>query len=922
MPMSDKVTVLAEEMSKFLKILGVSEIPLTIIKQTARKIDSRGGISYGELESALTSVGIVADVTYPYPDFLEFDIEAAAGAAKKPKDGEFFNGHSIPISEVCRDLFTLGEFLYKTDPNPKGSIPELRSAAGFIELRNIFKNFKIQCELHPTNDAPTEYFRRISTKALAEILPEDDKITVAYLKKYMRSLEVNEVLEPFSRLNILELSKATEFLEVPFIAEVAIRKIVQSGVFNYNEAVAIYNSHFKCAYEPLLGYSVVCAKCGKVCSFLTERETNNSKCTCGESLFRNCNNSACRSKVARTVDVCPICGTRESDIVKSREYLRIAETVMLSGNLERADDYFYAALISNPSLGASPDAKKTRSLIDAKKLKRRTLSEELDVFVSDRKFFAAAKLIKQMRLEGVVNTAIEQRIFEAQKLADARYNSAKSEEDYSRVLTICADHPCAGKIPPTSPSSITLTPHYDRGTIRISWHQTQDSDVWYVLVRNYRAEPKTINDGEEIAKIDELFFDDLPGKPGLIYYRLFTMRKLNGIASLSGASNSVIYAPSVTDLSLKQFESRVEISYKIPHGATSIRVVKCEGNKKYVIYEGLSSTVIDKDADKNCSYIVTVCFNDYESDDQTRDYTKIELPKPIKSDMQVNGTHVSLVWSTHQTGFRVVIASAVSLDFNPDEDNIYTECELFAYTKEITSCLCEQGSVKFTLASNQDYTLFVFVGGVNGYRFCETLPISTNEYPRFNPVAKRIETSGDHIFVFDKPLHPNSHRFSYIVQKENTHEPKTFRPCIVDSKGYASLEIKVNGREYFGKYYVFYYFDLNNGKKSPVFHDSIHFRQNATGIVSFKLKRDMLNVQIRFRLERYDISNYSYIPQLKLLIEGRNFILDEKAIPRKSTSFTEKYELKDVGLSQISAYPRFELTPVDSKFRGDFLFTT
>ncbi len=916
-----KEQAVANNMTKLLSDLGVHDIPESLIRQVASRMGGKSNPNIErKLKASLTGIGVTPIKSFRFPETIEFDIEEAGGSIPL-KESFDLNGHIFQRSEIIKDLFCV----VKNCLQPVlgiTSIYSLDSPAGFQSMHNTVRIYLKKCDDgdFDVNHAVIKYFQNICLAAQREILGKENTVDTNNVLKYQRYLAVQKALLPFRTSGkAKDFVESKALLETPFVAEKAIELIKRSG-FIYEEAGAIYNRRFGCAYEPIIGVGVICVRCNRINRF--QRIAFNEKCSCGEPLFRKCKKTGCGAPVSRIADVCPICGARESDYIQLAT-LSQAESYVEKGCVEQAELCFAYAQNSAPDRQA--ELNKIQALIDRLKADRDNALGDIELLINQRSFYAASRKLTEAKRKfpSDVLQNIERRIINAQNSADHIFAAANSTaEELQKVLAVSIDHPGAleliSKIPPKPPARLAVST-YDE-YIQLSWEASADIGVKYRVVRKKESPPDTVFDGDGGFDImtEQLHARDLSPVTGKIYYAVFAER--GSAYSLECALKAVVFLPDVSALSLRQLRDGVEISYKLPKGANEVSVKRKVGDNNTLVYRGTNSIVIDRYVPEQCLYKITALFDNRESKGKIISFMASVFPEEIEPQIRLEHNSIHVSWYTTQSGYDVMICGLTRPGFLPETGKVYSDRELAEKTSKLADVSCEEATVSFEVKPNSEHTLIVMIGNFNGWLCCGVFPVFAGVYPKLIQAPHTVDVQGNHYFSFDGSFPPNVCGFTYSISKTKEF-PDDGKYRAGNMKGYNGTDrpmIKIQNLEksYVGRCYIFCRFKLNSGKETEPMGYEVHFRQDIQAQVNLRIRGVSLKGNIRIKLGRYDFSGYSELPGLRLMVGSTAFDLDRYSVSSSKTVYLYQVDLELP--APVNNEADIRLVPVNNMFINDF----
>ena len=926
---TSKENLLAQSMHDVLKILGIQEVPEALIKQIASRIGSKPNPNTErKLKASLVSIGLTPSKSYNLPEMIAFNVKDEGGDITL-KESFSFNGHMRQFSEDTKDLFTVVECLHLVLYGISCR-RNLSSPTEFQFLHETIQEYLDVCakgELNgkpfSTNDNSVNYFKNVCTAAQRRILGKEIIVDSTNLLKYQKHLAVQEALLPFQLLGSpKDYTEIKTLFEVPLVAEKAIEVIMRSG-FDYDESIAIYNQRFGCAYEPFVGVAVVCVSCHRV------NHSQNSKpierCVyCKDYLFRMCRRKECSTAVPRSIDTCPLCGSRESDLKNLANIIASAKSFADKGSVEQAESCF--AIVQRIDPDNKIDLNDIQKMIDRAKKERTDIVQGIDALIGKRVYYEAAKKLAEARRKVPPETLynIETRIVNSQNNADKLFTTVSATtDDLQKVLAICADHPGAleriAKIPPKPPTNLSISEN--ERYVQLSWNASPEMGVKYRVVRKRNSLPETafdINDGDVIESTDNTFARDSSPVPGKFFYAVFAER--NGKFSMESANKALLYLPEVSGLSLRQLSDCVEISYRIPKGASGVRVDRKSDGKIANIYNGTKPIVVDSIVPKQCSYAVTALYDNRESKTKEIPFTASVLPKMISPQIQVEQNNVSIAWETVQKGFDVKVLSLTQTHFVPEIGRIYVDSELSEKTQQLAIASCEEHGLSFNVTPNYKYTLVVIIGSSNGWLCSGLFPVYAGVYPKVRRIPHSVGLKGDHYFIFEESLPDNIYEFSFAISKNNNlPSPRDYK--LGSMMGYSGadepmIRVPKQDHAYVGRYYIFCKFVLKDGTETMPTCSEVHFRQDIQVQVNLKGRGIRLKGDIRFKLNRYDFECYAELPELILVVGNASFNVNRCTVSPTKSDYVCVVDLELP--TPINNKTEVKLVPTNPVFTNDF----
>jgi len=922
----DKV---AKIMQEFLKILDIDKIPETLVKQVAYRIGIKvTNQSEKALKEALDRINISPTRHFTVGDMIEFDIddvgsEGGIGVGLKPSFN--FDGHTVVFSQINSDLFTVVDDVFLPVLGKAKGNHNIRTKAGFQFMHETVKDFLdgFVSGKFSENVPEVNYFKRVCNGARDKILGTSVQVDTENVLKYQKYLKKQEALKPFQSIGNVSAETRVLF-EVPFLADKAINLIMKKG-FSHGESVAIYNARFACNYEPVTGTNIVCAKCYKVNSFFADMK-GSEKCEnaqCNQPLFRNCTKVTCGRSIPAYLEICPHCGSRESDEKDIKILLDVAKKFAMEGHIEKAEEYI--AILQATAPQRKSDIASITKIINQEKVARQSMLDEINELISNKKFYSArtqlnsAKRVVPFDMLKGAEIQVVSAIVEAEKLFSL---AGESAQQLQRVLAICADHSEAikyrDKIPPKAPRTMATPFISYQNQVQLSWSSSPDNDVVYILVRKKGEEPVSIRDGEVLIETEKLEATDNSPIPGIVYYAVFSKRGQR--YSSEKQSGAVKYAPPVSEFTLRLLKrQKIEFTYTIPSGAIGVKIKKVfKDGKSEVIYEGNKVVSTDPSPPRMCTYSITAIYEkNLESTEEKRFFNADILPTEIHPVFNQNDNVIDITWKTNQTGYSVKVVSMQGDPLQVNAGDFFIEDDIESF-ESLAQVNCEVSQVTVNLGINKRYNLVVLLGNQDGYLCCAVQSFFAGKFPKLQQIATDVDQYGAHTFSFDHALSDNEILYTISRQHSQPHSSsfKSEKVTKYDKKGNPTLVIPNLNFRYVGLYYIFCCFRQSDGSMSEPVRYKVHFKQEVYVDFWLKQKGTNLNVTLNFEFKRYDFANFSQIPPLVLEAGGYEYSIGNVAT--SSNNLSMKVTKSIVLQAPITNPSQVRLVVTDPVFRGDF----
>ncbi|GAA2786079.1 hypothetical protein [Saccharopolyspora taberi] len=292
-------------------------------------------------------------------------------------------------------------------------------------------------------------------------------------------------------------------------------------------------------------------------------------------------------------DICGFCGFPVSDHDWVEALLDDCEDLLAAGDLKGADEKLNSArrAWSLPA-GSAEDAlaarikECSRRIADVRDEQRKSDAQRMRNIRSHmdaRQYRAARHLLSathagfpdRERLLGEVTSRVD--------AADRWYRNAEqaatSEEKaelYGKALEECADHAEARRAlrgtPPAPPRDLRVTAL--DGLVRLEWQPSATGGVRYAVVRKSGSRPASATDGERLATVASLAYDDESPETGIpLHYAVFADR--DGTASQQAATTTtdpLLLTQEVTITSPSVDDGAVELRWALPPNAEGVQV--------------------------------------------------------------------------------------------------------------------------------------------------------------------------------------------------------------------------------------------------------------------------------------------------------------------------------------------------------------
>ncbi|HKT37335.1 MAG TPA: hypothetical protein VJR48_03130 [Ktedonobacterales bacterium] len=179
---------------------------------------------------------------------------------------------------------------------------------------------------------------------------------------------------------------------------------------------------------------------------------------------------------------------------------------------------------------------------------------------------------------------IEHGIAEAQRLlgeahrAERASRLADAESLVDQALARCADLPQAqsfkASLRPEAPTHLETS--IERGNVALTWKPSPSRGVRYIIVRSQGKAPLSERDGFRLATVGTCAWRDESVAPARrLWYAVFAERG-SARSARAAISAAVLVVPDVADVQAEASDGAVELRWRLPRHAQSIRVVRNE----------------------------------------------------------------------------------------------------------------------------------------------------------------------------------------------------------------------------------------------------------------------------------------------------------------------------------------------------------
>jgi len=406
-------------------------------------------------------------------------------------------------------------------------------------------------------------------------------------------------------------------------------------------------------------------QCG-VCHRLNDPSANNCG-NCASPLKVIC--PKC-SHLANSIDnACVKCGFQIGDMPNAIYLIRDANVELSKGNFELANKYIKEADFYWPG---NPSLVELKERINKTVSKSQIIIADIDRLLSERKFATAQ--IKVNELQSINKSHKNISIYEKQindhiLAADNFCKKAKSETNNDRKLDLflsaleeCADFNDAiigsSSLPIEPPTGLKITKN--KKMIGLQWiAPSSKRALKYRILRKENSKPSGFSDGEILAEIPNLVYEDfgvISGKS--YYYSVFSVRG-NSFSNVAETQGPVIIAEDIKGLIAITGDSTLSFSWEVSNLVKRIEIFRSENNSNLKHGEGQKMVSPSKNKftdsnlinDKEYFYSIYSIFEDCTGKEYISEGVRISSipsspPTPV-SDLtySVSNKRVNLKWT-------------------------------------------------------------------------------------------------------------------------------------------------------------------------------------------------------------------------------------------------------------------------------------
>ncbi|MHC1690661.1 MAG: hypothetical protein AB9833_07490 [Bacteroidales bacterium] len=515
-------------------------------------------------------------------------------------------------------------------------------------------------------------------------------------KRYQKSIE----FESFSEINeLIDLAANDKIIDASEFQNI-ILKCTEKGI--QIDRAEYYISEYckKKSFalikveNPEYKKQVQCA----VCHHLNDPSANNCG-NCASPLKVIC--PKC-SHLANSIDnACVKCGFQIGDMPNAIYLIRDANVELSKGNFELADKYIKEADFYWPG---------NQSLVELQERINKTVSKsqiiiaDIDRLLSERKFATAQ--IKVNELQSINKSHKNISIYEKQinghiLAADNFCKKAKSETNNDRKLDLflsaleeCADFNDAiigsSSLPIEPPTGLKITKN--KKMIGLQWiAPSSKRALKYRIIRKENSKPSGFSDGEILAEIPNLVYEDFGVISGKSYYYSVYSVRGNSFSNVAETQGPIIIAEDIKGLIAISGDSTLSFSWEVSYLAKRIEIFRSENNSNIKYGEGQKIVSPSKNKftdsnlinDKEYFYSIYSIYEDCTGKEYISEGIRISSipsspPSPVSDLIYfVSNKRVNLKWTNPNKGNVQIMRSQNSINHSVGSVLSFNEVQSF-----------------------------------------------------------------------------------------------------------------------------------------------------------------------------------------------------------------------------------------------------
>jgi len=438
-------------------------------------------------------------------------------------------------------------------------------------------------------------------------------------------------------------------------------------------------------------------QCG-VCHRLNDPSANNCG-NCASPLKVRC--PKCSHQANSIDNACVKCGFYIGDMPNAIYLIRDANVELSKGNFDLAEKYIKEADFYWPG---NPSLVEIKERINKTVSKSQIIIADIDRLLSERKFATAQ--IKVNGLQSInkshKNISIyEKQINEHVLAADNFCKKAKSETNNDRKLDLflsaleeCADFNDAiigsSSLPIEPPTGLKITKN--KKMIGLQWTAPLSKRALkYRIIRKENSKPSGFSDGEILAEIPNLVYEDFGVISGKSYYYSVYSVRGNSFSNVAETQGPIIITEDINGLIAITGDSTLSFSWEVSNSVKQIEIFRSENNSNLKHGEGQKMVSPSKNKftdsnlinDKEYFYSIFSIYEDCTGKEYISEGIRISSipsspPSPV-SDLtySVSNKRVNLKWTNPSKGNVQIMRSQNTINHSVGSVLSFNEVQSF-----------------------------------------------------------------------------------------------------------------------------------------------------------------------------------------------------------------------------------------------------
>jgi len=488
-------------------------------------------------------------------------------------------------------------------------------------------------------------------------------------KRYQKSLEYESFSEINELIDLAANDKMVDASEFQNLILICTNKGIQVDRAEYYIAEYCKKKSFVLlkGENPEYKKQIQCS----VCHRLNDPSANNCG-NCASPLKVKCPKCG---HVANSIDnACVQCGFYIGDMPNAIYLIRDANVELSKENFKAADEYIKEAEFYWPG---NPSLVEVKDRINKTISKSQIIITEIDKLLSERKFATAQTKVNELQSINKAHkniTIYEKQINEHVLAADNFCRKAKTETDNGRKLDLflsaleeCADFNDAiigsSSLPIEPPTGLKITKN--KKMIGLQWTAPSSKRALkYRIIRKESSKPSGFSDGEILAEIPNLVYEDFGVISGKSYYYSVYSVRGKSFSNVAETQGPIIIAEDIKGLIAISGDSTLSFNWEVSNLVKRIEIFRSENNNNPKYGEGQKMVSPSKNSytdsnlknDKEYFYSIYSIFEDCTGKEYVSEGERISCipsspPSPV-SDLtySVSNKRVNLKWTNPNKG--------------------------------------------------------------------------------------------------------------------------------------------------------------------------------------------------------------------------------------------------------------------------------